>query len=79
MDASLVQRVSFSDLRIIVKRHLSWYEIPEYSFIVKTVTELFSDRDQLSKDDIVAKIARLLIKNITMIPYFLPIIYQKTK
>jgi hypothetical protein len=62
-----------------VARHLSWYDIPEYCFIVKTFSRLIITHDNFAQEDIAAKTARLIIKNVTVLPYFISIVYQKTK
>jgi hypothetical protein len=62
-----------------MKNHLNWYDVPEYSTVIKCFFKEMLTHDLFSFGELAINTSRSVLRNQIMIVYLLQIIFKKTR
>ena len=62
-----------------MKKHLNWYDVPEYSTVIKCFFREILIQDLFSIGELAINTSRSVLRNQIMIIYLLQIIFKKTR
>lgn len=62
-----------------MKKHLNWYDVPEYSTVIKSFFREILTQDLFSFGELAINTSRSVLRNQIMIVYLLQIIFKKTR